>query len=124
MDSDSAHEVIRFLLAVADADGTRDSGEVRLVDKVGEALGLSDDVRQALAQSRSSWEPKCLASLGLDPADSRLVISLGLQVAHADGQYSAAERELIARSAGHLGLGEHVLLVVEQEVANEAAARR
>lgn len=124
MIASEALELVHFLLAVTEADGNRDSVELRLIEKVATALGLTEAQQQSLVETRTDWSVSTLVGLNINTATVRLAISLALRVAHADGDYSGQESALIREAALALGVTQELLRELELEAEVEAARRK
>lgn len=102
-----AGAVGRAMLAVARADGAADPREVALIEELAPVDATAPDP-----------SPAELAGILTGAVERELLLRSALLVALVDGDYSAAERDVVERFAGALGVVEPRL----EELASEVKA--
>jgi tellurite resistance protein len=112
--------IVKALVPVAWADGRFEERERELLDALLEAYGASNDEREALhayAATRRSLED-------LSAGDRRLILHHAVLVAHADGEETASETELLGRLAERLGIPTGEAAVVIESATAHAKRHR
>ena len=89
-----AQEIVRALAAVAAADGAILAREEALLEGFAMQHGIGSHMWLS-----AKLDEAALARSVTDPGKRRTALELCLRMAHADGEYAAAERTLIGRIA-------------------------
>lgn len=97
--------ILRAVVCVAWADGLLKESERRALDGVIAACGLTaGEAAELRAYAAMPHTLRELDLRGLEPEDRRAVVLHAVALAHADNDYSAAERQTIQGLCERLGL--------------------
>jgi uncharacterized membrane protein YebE (DUF533 family) len=110
--------VVRFLIAIAHADGRLDEGEAAAIRERISEISVSDERREELIAEIDSPPSVADAAANLKkPEDKMTVLFEAIRVAYADGEHTLDERKKIEELASQLGIPRAALADIEDQLA-------
>jgi tellurite resistance protein len=116
MTQTEAEAMVRGFVAMARADGEVHQREMALVHGFYGALVEAQPSALAALEKSPDIEPASLASILKTPSLRQLFLKTCVLLGHADGDYSAKEKQLVSRFAQAFGIGKKDLEGLEQNV--------
>lgn len=123
MSDDKEKTMIKFLVAMAWADGRVDTEEQRVVEAMIESFGVEPETEaELIAWAKTPRTLNDVDAAGLTADDAELVLHQSVLLSFVDGKQSAKEVELLGTLVGKLGMSANTADVVMKSALAHAKA--